>query len=90
MSARLDPDGIARFQAELEKCRTAVLRAIAEDARRLAPVETGQLRESIEAHPAEGIVTVGTDHWQFQEYGTRYQDAQPFMRPALYRQRDIS
>ena len=67
-----------------------VTEAIAEDMRRYAPVDTGALRDSIEAEPAvegSGRVRVGTDHWQFPEYGTRDQDAQPYARPALYQER---
>lgn len=50
-----------------------VTEEIAVDARRYAPVDTGAMRDSIDAIPAvegHGSVTVGTDHWRFVEYGT--------------------
>lgn len=50
-----------------------VTEEIAVDARRLAAVDTGEMRDSIEAEPAvegHGRVKVGTEHWRFVEYGT--------------------
>lgn len=67
-----------------------VTEEIAEDMRRYAPVDTGALRDSIDVVPAvvgHGRVKVGTDHWQFPEYGTQDQQAQPYARPALYQER---
>ena len=61
--------------------------AVATEAKRLAPVDTGRLRASIGSTPqADGSVIVGTDveYGPYQEYGTRLQPAQPFMQPAIY------
>lgn len=69
------------------RARKDVLDAIADDSRRLVPVDTGELRNSIKVRPVLGRVEVGTDHWLFVEYGTRFMDAQPFIRPALFRER---
>ena len=58
-------------------------------AKRLAPVDTGRLRTSIShdlAHDSQGLYAiVGTNvHYAIhQEFGTRYQHGQPFLRPAL-------
>lgn len=59
------------------------------EAKRLAPVLTGNLRRSI-YHEVQrdnlGVVArVGTNvkYGIFQELGTRYHDAQPYLRPAL-------
>lgn len=55
----------------------------------LCPVDTGRLRSSIVAtiqRESKGIVGyVGTDvaYAEYQEFGTRFMDAQPFLRPAL-------
>lgn len=91
MSARvhLDPVGLARFKAIVDEKVGNLTEDIAEDARALAPVDTGELRASIRADRSAGEVHVGTDHWRFQEYGTRYQKAQPFMRPALMKPRAV-
>lgn len=58
-------------------------------AKRLCPVDTGRLRSSI-AHElttdARGLVCfVGTnvEYAIYQELGTRYMAAQPYLRPAL-------
>ena len=50
-----------------------------------APVDTGALSRSIRADAGPTEVTVGTDtrYGPFQEYGTVYVDASPYLRPAL-------
>jgi hypothetical protein len=91
------------------------------DAVRYAPYDTGALKASIrvEYFPRHGIVSCGTNYWQWQEFGAEphiirpkgsgyplkfwwqrfgfvahfYKvhhpgnDPQPFMRPAVYRER---
>lgn len=59
-------------------------------AKELAPVRTGTLRRSIhteiaESTPTHATVLVGTDTFYapFQEFGTRFMRAHPFLRPAL-------
>ncbi len=93
----------ATEQMMLEKAIKAVAQAKA-----LAPVDYGQLRNSLsvatidsnymlndsEGEKADAINTEGlkegeyyigsnSDHTIFQEYGTIYQPAQPFLRPAV-------
>jgi HK97 gp10 family phage protein len=64
---------------------------ISASAKRITPVDTGNLRRSISTVPA---VKEGGDRWTgkvgsnvqyavFVEYGTRHQTAQPFLGPAL-------
>ena len=50
-----------------------------------APVATGELRDSIEAHYGgrEGEVNVGAEHGIYNEYGTYKMPAQPFFHPAI-------
>jgi HK97 gp10 family phage protein len=54
-------------------------------AQSLAPVNTGALARSITADAEGAVVTVGTDipYGRFQEYGTIYTPASPYLRPAL-------
>lgn len=59
-------------------------------ARQLCPVDTGRLRSSVNssglARDAKGsYVEVGTnvEYAAYVEFGTRYQRAQPYLRPAL-------
>lgn len=63
---------------------------ITQEARRLAPVDTGFLRSTIDwAIVGEGIqgmvlhVFVGAPYGIFQEFGTRKMRAHPFLRPAI-------
>lgn len=54
-----------------------------------APVDTGELRDSIDGavdHMAQTVIislSATADHAPFQEFGTIYQAAQPYLRPAL-------
>jgi len=89
MRFRFDRAGLAEAHRLVERARDRVVDDIAADAERRAPVDTGALAASIRAHPASNRVTAGTDHWIYQEYGTRYQRAQPYMRPALYTRRRL-
>ena len=60
---------------------------IAEEARRLCPVDTGQLKASIGyiVRPSDMTVQVYADksYAIFVEYGTSRMAAQPFLRPAI-------
>jgi HK97 gp10 family phage protein len=59
------------------------------DAKAACPVDTGRLRASIE-HEVDGdTLRVGTnvEYAVYVEEGTRYMEAEPYLRPALYRQR---
>lgn len=63
----------------------------AEQARVLAPVDTGFLRDSIDfevRHTQTGwaiVVFAGADYALYVELGTSRMDAQPFLRPVLDR-----
>ena len=46
-----------------------------------APVDTGELRDSIKV--GEGGLTVNAEHGASVEYGTFKQQAQPYFRPAV-------
>lgn len=56
-------------------------------ARRLAPVKTGELRDSIEVETeADGSarVVVGAEHGLIVELGSIHIPPQPFLMPAIY------
>lgn len=77
----------------LEVTTTAQLWALAlriqNNARILAPVDTGRLRASIMATKgSDGLgpfVEIGTnvEYAAYVEFGTRYMAAQPYLRPAI-------
>lgn len=91
MDVSWDADGLARLARVAPALVDQVTEAVADDERRFAPVDTGQLRASIRTLQAgqHGYVVTGTDHWIFPEFGTRYQAAQPYIRPAAYRRRAL-
>ena len=55
------------------------------DAKQMAPVDTGRLRNSIEHHP-EGtdtmVVETNVEYATYQEMGTSKMKAQPYMKPS--------
>lgn len=59
---------------------------------RIAPVDTGFLRQNIKLYIEDnGLVArmKSEAHYAvYQEYGTRFMDFSPHVRPAYYRQRD--
>lgn len=61
-------------------------------AKRLCPVDTGRLRNSIThvTRPDDNAVYIGTnvEYAPYVEYGTARQEAQPFLRPAATRHGD--
>lgn len=107
MRTKLDSSGVGaalrkRFSrgAFARPARRAVrkcLEMIADDARSLAPVRSGDLRDSIEVEidpgGTSGRVVAGRDGWPqdyaiSEEYGSVDQAAQPFLRPAVDHNRD--
>ena len=100
MGIRLE--GIKEFKAALED-RGRVQELVApvvryhgaqlqEKAQRSAPVDTGNLKRSIrldirnEGMTAEVAATA--DYSGYVEYGTRFMNAQPYMRPAFLQQKE--
>ncbi|MDO7847457.1 HK97 gp10 family phage protein [Hymenobacter sp. M29] len=67
---------------------TASLEQMETDAKALAPVDSGQLRDSIHANPSgrlAGSVTVGVDYAKWVELGSGRNAPQPFLYPAYHR-----
>lgn len=59
----------------------------------LAPVDTGNMKRSITSEFADGGLTgttqPHTDYAGYVEYGTRFQEEQPFIRPAFEEQKKV-
>lgn len=56
------------------------------DAKQLAPVDTGALRNSIHSEEGDGLTAIvadGVEYGIYQELGTYKMAAQPFMVPSL-------
>ena len=62
------------------------------DAKRLAPVDTGNLRRKIKTKISDGgfVATVGTnvEYATYVEFGTSKMEAQPFLIPAYVKHKD--
>lgn len=62
-------------------------------AQRYAPVDTGTLKRSIELSIEDAgmtaVVASTADYAEYVEYGTRFMESQPYMRPALGEQKQI-
>jgi HK97 gp10 family phage protein len=60
-------------------------RLIEGQAKANAPVRTGRLKNSINSRVSGDVAIVGTavEYAAHVEYGTKYQKAQPYMRPAI-------
>lgn len=79
---------LAAVGSELDELETAGTRAgqvVRQRAQSNAPVDTGALVRSIRADATGTTVTVGAyeRYAAFQEYGTIYVPASPYLRPAL-------
>lgn len=63
------------------------------EAQKLAPVDTGNLKRSIRLELLKGgmagAVISSADYSGYQEFGTRFMAAQPYMGPAWRKERPI-
>jgi HK97 gp10 family phage protein len=81
----------AGIQYATARYALAVAEAVKGDMEALCPVDTGELINSIKVEPAGDTVyvSVSAPHWIYVEMGTSKMRAQPFIRPALARRRDV-
>lgn len=77
LSQRMREQGAAHVQATAEH--------IAEDAASRAPVDTGELRDSIhvEGRGMASVIVADAGHAAYVEYGTSRSPAQPYLHPAV-------
>jgi HK97 gp10 family phage protein len=87
---------LPRIAAALEQNASRVTRNSAErvaNAMRLrAPVDTGQLKASIQVKQRSGAASARVTaayYWVFQEYGTRHHAAQPFVNQSVETERPV-
>lgn len=80
--------------AELEAAVKKALMLCGETAKayskKLCPVDTGNLRNSIDYQVSESTMQIGTnvEYAEYVECGTVKQDAQPYLQPALAQNAD--
>lgn len=85
--------GVSNRAALLQQIRDRLSLVVAKTAHDLeaqakdrAPVKTGNLKNSIQAHPRtelEWEVAVGAEYGRYVEYGTVHMGAQPYLTPAV-------
>ena len=78
------------LDGDAEKVLDVAARNIERIAKDLAPIDTGALKNSIHVikeKPLERIIADGVEYGIYQEYGTTRMGAQPFMTPAVERER---
>jgi len=94
MKAKLSLLRASLPDAEEAKMKRIVLQ-IERDAKSIAPVDTGNLRASIESRVIRnndgkitGVVGSNVKYAPFQEFGTSKMGAQPYLRPAVEKNRE--
>ncbi|HYG68512.1 MAG TPA: HK97-gp10 family putative phage morphogenesis protein [Anaeromyxobacteraceae bacterium] len=97
MNLSLEIHGVSRLQSLAARFSSRIAERVGQEtlesaqriertAKSLAPVDTGRLRASIEAvreGRTSAVLRVGAPYGAFVEYGTRWNRAQPFLRPAV-------
>ena len=76
-----------KAEGDVKKAVQTSTYRLASNARKRAPVDTGNLRSSITStaklnNGFSGEVTAGAEYAPFVEFGTRKAESQPFMGPA--------
>lgn len=100
LALKVEHDGLGNLSADTRRLLTELVRKTAFDieaeAKTLAPVDTGALVNSIQTvTEGEGLgdldaaVIVGQEYGPYVEFGTIHQAAQPFLTPAVERQRQV-
>jgi HK97 gp10 family phage protein len=79
------PELIAAVEANSASATKRGATRVRDGAKARAPIDTGYLHDSIEAHGdgKEWFVTVGAEYGVFVEFGTYKMAAQPFFLPAV-------
>jgi len=93
-SVIIDRDGIEALRIACVRGTLWVAEDMADDMRRYAPVDTGELVATIRVEPGSvvnriwiGDVAGDVDYHLYQEFGTSVMAAQPYIRPAVYQKR---
>jgi hypothetical protein len=83
---RWQDDAVAEVLKAVENFQDEILDDVLSDMKRMVPVDTGELRDSLEKG-GPGRINIGAKHGPLVEFGTENMAAQPFIRPAVYRKR---
>jgi hypothetical protein len=96
VTVEFDEDGFDSIDDTASRSVASITDDVASDMRRFVPVLTAALQGTITPRTYGLIGRVyfgnpafGIDYHLHQEYGTYKMQAQPYARPALYRQRSL-
>jgi HK97 gp10 family phage protein len=82
---------VPRIRQGVQQTVAETALSIESDAKQFAPVDTGRLRSSIHAEVApnglSAVVATNVSYAPIQEFGSRFQRAQPFLFPAYEKNR---
>jgi len=91
MKVKTNKQGITNLKKDIEKFVGKVAKDMKSNAQKYCPVDTGKLQNSIsivkddtDSNGDEIVYKIGTDveYAKFVEFGTKLQEAQPYLRPA--------
>lgn len=91
MKVKKNQQGIRTLKIDIEKFVMKVANDMKADAQKYCPVDTGKLQKSIsiikddnKSDTDEIVYNIGTDvdYAKFVEFGTKFQEEQPYLRPA--------
>jgi HK97 gp10 family phage protein len=88
-SAELGSFIASKVQPAVRQAMERACLVVQDSAKRMCPVDTGRLRDSIDVQISEdalaitGIIAPHTEYAGFVEFGTSKMRAQPYMRPAI-------
>lgn len=81
------PQITVAIENNIEAFKRAIGEFVATEAKIRAPYDTGLLESSIDYDASQkNLVRIGTpvEYGKYQEFGTKYLQAQPFLEPAVY------
>jgi len=87
-----NPSGIRSLDSDIEQFVEDVAKDMAITAKRIVPVDTGKLQQSITVVKEDDLThLIGTnvDYALFVEDGTQNQKAQPYLKPAAGRLKEL-
>jgi HK97 gp10 family phage protein len=89
---KMDSDWEQKLQPDVDDALKRLAQAVLSDAKQLVPVRSGRLRNSLDAEVSDGEARVGSrdvEYASMVEEGTRHMAAQPYLRPALFKKREL-
>lgn len=81
------PEIQIKLEENIQEVKKAIGEFVTAEAKDRSPYDTGLLESSIDYDDSEkNVVRIGTpvEYGKYQEFGTKYFAAQPYLQPAVY------